>query len=108
MTSVEAMVEIGVEIAPDHPAFAGHFPGAPMLPGVVLAALVFEALVAAPALAQRLGGAAQIDQVKFLSPVGPGSSLRIALSAQGSGVAFEIWRAATRVAHGRLSAATIR
>ncbi len=107
MTTLDETLEIGVQIAPDHPAFAGHFPGAPVLPGVVLAALVFEALVTAPALAQRLGGVAQIDELKFLSPVWPGSSLRIALSPHSGGVVFEIRQDATVVARGRLSAGTI-
>ena len=106
MAAASETVEFGVDIAPDHPAFAGHFPGAPVLPGVVLASLVFETLGAAPALAQRLGGTAQIDQVKFQSPVGPGSSLRITLSPQGRGITFEIRCAATVVARGRLSAGT--
>ena len=46
----------------------------------------------------------QIDQLKFLAPVGPGASLRINLWPQGRGVAFDIQQAATAVARGVLSA----
>ena len=72
-----------VSIASDHPAFDGHFPDAPVLPGVVLLSLVMTALAQAPALAARLGAAPQIDQVKFLRPVAPGQTLRISLRANG-------------------------
>ena len=44
MTALDATLAIDVDIAADHPAFAGHFPGTPVLPGVLLAALVLEAV----------------------------------------------------------------
>ena len=93
------------EIPADHPSFAGHFPGQPVLPGVVLLSLVLRALDAQPALRQRLGAVPQIAQVKFIAPVGPGTSLRVALREQGSGVAFEVLRDDTAVARGQLAAA---
>ena len=37
-------------IAPDHPAFAGHFPGTPILPGVVLLDSALQAIAAATGL----------------------------------------------------------
>ena len=95
-------------IAADHPAFAGHFPGRPLLPGVVLLSLVMQALAARPALAARLGGTPRIDSAKFLAPVGPGARLRVALREQGAGVAFEVWVAEQAVARGQLSAAAQR
>jgi hypothetical protein len=74
------------EIARDHPAFAGHFPGRPVLPGAVLLSLVLEALADAGRTVTR------IEQAKFLAPVGPGE--RLALTVLGS--AFEL-RAGPRV-----------
>ena len=104
MTALDATLAIDVDIAPDHPAFTGHFPGSPVLPGVLLAALVLEGVRESPAHAARLGGMVQIDQLKFLAPVGPGASLCIKLWPQGRGVAFDIRQAATTVARGVLSA----
>ena len=66
-----------VEIAVDHPAFAGHFPGQPVLPGVALLAEVLEAALAEPTLAGCLGSAPRVSVVKFLAPVGPGTALAI-------------------------------
>ncbi|MCZ8175479.1 MAG: AMP-binding protein [Burkholderiaceae bacterium] len=80
-------------VAPDHPAFAGHFPGHPVLPGVALLAYVMRALAADAALAARLGAQPQIAQAKFLAPVGPGAQLEVRLQATGErGVAFEVWQ----------------
>jgi 3-hydroxymyristoyl/3-hydroxydecanoyl-(acyl carrier protein) dehydratase len=105
MSEVGDEVCVELHIERDHPAFAGHFPGAPVLPGALLAALVFEALRDAPQLARRLGAVPQIEQLKLLSPVGPGAALRIHLQARGDGVVFDVQREDTRVAHGRLAAA---
>ena len=92
-----------IDIPPDHPAFAGHFPGHPVLPGVVLLALVMQALAARPALAELVGPTPQISNAKFLQPVGPGTRLRIALKEQGTGVAFEVLNGDTAVARGQLA-----
>lgn len=91
------------DIAVDHPAFAGHFPGQPVLPGVVLMTLVMEALEARPALRTRLAGAPCIEQLKFVAPVGPGARVRVALREQGRGIAFELHDDERLVAHGRLA-----
>ena len=60
----------------DHPAFAGHFPGQPILPGVVL---LDRALLVAQAQDGRHEGCWQVSQAKFLSPCGPGDELGFAL-----------------------------
>jgi AMP-binding enzyme/AMP-binding enzyme C-terminal domain len=98
--------DISLHIAADHPAFAGHFPGQPLLPGAALLSLVLDALPQRPALHARLGSTPRIDNAKFLAPVGPGARLRLTLREQGSGVAFEVHGDGDVViARGQLSAA---
>lgn len=53
-----------------HPAFAGHFPGAPVVPGALLLAAALEAL--------GLGGAGtEIASAKFLHPVLPDTEVEV-------------------------------
>lgn len=82
----------------DHPAYAGHFPGQPILPGVVLLDTALHALATAQGLACAHG---QIKSAKFLSPVLPGEALTLHYSAApGGGFRFDI-RCGTRgVANG--------
>lgn len=61
-------------IAHDHPALAGHFPGMPVVPGVML---LDEAL---HAIGEALGAdlsACRISSVKFLSPALPGQLIDV-------------------------------
>jgi 3-hydroxymyristoyl/3-hydroxydecanoyl-(acyl carrier protein) dehydratase len=104
LAALDAPAPSVVRIAADHPAFAGHFPGHPVLPGVALLSLVIQALAQQPALAARLGAQPRIDNAKFLSPVGPGSTLQVLLREQGGGVSFEVMAGGTCAARGQLSA----
>ena len=80
-----------ITVAADHPAFAGHFPGQPVLPGVVLLSAVLETLLAEDA--SSIGAQPCVSAVKFLAPVRPGASLEVRWSAPGARrVRFEVWR----------------
>ncbi|HEX5091399.1 MAG TPA: 3-hydroxyacyl-ACP dehydratase [Burkholderiales bacterium] len=59
-----------------HPAFPGHFPGAPMVPGALLLAAALQALGAG-------GPGTRIASAKFLHPVAPGESVDVLLSSDG-------------------------
>lgn len=87
----------------DHPAFAGHFPGQPILPGVVL---LDEALQAARALVPS-AARWSLPQAKFLRTVAPGEVLRLRVRTLPSSVlAFEFLRDGVVVAQGQLKPET--
>ncbi len=99
-----AVVQVSLDVAPDHPAFAGHFPGQPLLPGAVLLSEVLEALLRVPSLIARLGDKPTLAVAKFLAPVRPGNRLTIDLQAEPAGargVRFEVRRGAQTVVSGR-------
>ena len=60
-------------IPADHPALAGHFPGDPIVPGVVLLEEIMQALAEAGGN-YRLQG---IPQVKFIAPLKPGQKFTV-------------------------------
>lgn len=80
-----------VAIPREHPAFAGHFPGQPLLPGVVLLGEALEVLLReSPG---TLGAAPCVSAVKFLAPVRPGADLEVRWMAPvQSRARFEVWR----------------
>lgn len=70
-------------IRPDHPALAGHFPGNPIVPGVVL---LDEVMAAAQAYLGGIGSPCAIAAAKFLHPVKPDQpfTIRFQPSAEDS------------------------
>ena len=86
-------MESALPVAADHPAYAGHFPGQPILPGVVLLA---EAMAAISAATGRGPEGWTLANAKFLSPVTPGTALALRHEAVDGNVRFEV-RAGDRV-----------
>lgn len=81
------------------PCFQGHFPGAPIFPGV----LTLEALGQTCALClHRDGGArppifAGVSAARFLRPVRPGDRLRLSVRLSGTRRCFHTFQALARV-----------
>ena len=94
-----------VEIALDHPAFDGHFPGQPVLPGVALLAEVIEAALGDPALAACVGAAPRLAVVKFLAPVVPGASLAIVFRLGPDALDWRVDDGSRDIASGRIARA---
>jgi 3-hydroxymyristoyl/3-hydroxydecanoyl-(acyl carrier protein) dehydratase len=84
----------------DHPAFAGHFPGTPILPGVVLLDMALQIIAAATGIALNQ---CEISSVKFLSPSSPGDELLIQHTVSASGtIRFDILAGTRKVASGSI------
>ena len=89
-------------IDPAHPAFAGHFPGQPILPGVVLLDEVIRAIEGcAEASDPDFVLRHRLAAVKFHRPAGPSAVLRIELDFKPTGgVAFAVTEGGQPVASG--------
>ncbi len=71
-------------VAADHPSLPGHFPGRPIVPGVVLLDEV-GALLLALAPGHRIAG---WPRVKFTTPVRPGQVVNVHASVDGPRASF--------------------
>jgi 3-hydroxyacyl-[acyl-carrier-protein] dehydratase len=75
-----APCHVPVRFAADHPSFAGHFPGRPIVAGVLLLERVADAL-------RQWRGASvrQVVDAKFLQPLLPEEDALIELADSGNG-----------------------
>jgi 3-hydroxyacyl-[acyl-carrier-protein] dehydratase len=88
-------------IAADHPAFAGHFPGTPIVPGVLL---LDEALYAISTAMSTVPESWSINSVKFLSPLKPGEAVIIEHEMLASGaIRFEVNCGTRKIVSGSVS-----
>lgn len=82
----------------DHPALPGHFPGRPLVPGVVILDLVIAA-------AGRAGYAVTaVTTAKFSAPLYPEMVCELALQAGPGGPRFTLCHADVTLASGTLRA----
>ncbi len=92
------MTTTELTVAADHPAYAGHFPGTPMLPAVVLLDAVLAVVEAGAGPARW-----QISAAKFLGAVRPGEPLTLEHDAQINGsIRFAVRSRGRAVASGTL------
>jgi len=87
-------------IAADHPAFAGHFPGHPVVPAVVLLDETLHAL----AQQLTLDGHWQLLSAKFHGMVAPGEAVLLTHQLRASGrIDFALHVRQRLVARGQLA-----
>ncbi|QEO99532.1 dehydratase [Xanthomonas oryzae pv. oryzicola] len=84
----------------DHPCLPGHFPGRPVVPGVVVLDHVLQAV-------EALHGpraSARLPQVKFVQPLLPGQTASVTLEGDGPRWRFRVQRADVVLVSGELVA----
>jgi 3-hydroxymyristoyl/3-hydroxydecanoyl-(acyl carrier protein) dehydratase len=94
-------------IGADHPSLAGHFPGNPLVPGVLILDAVLAAAISHCGRPLRLQ---RLPQVKFLQPLRPGEAAQVELelaSVEGKPLRlrFRVLHGASLLASGELALA---
>ena len=96
-----AEAEFSWAVPADHPAFPGHFPGRPIVPGVVL---LDRAILCAEEMLGRPGLNWQVGNDKFFSSVDAEEALTFSLTLKPSGaIAFTVRAINREVAAGSLT-----
>ena len=84
----------------DHPSLPGHFPGHPVVPGVVL----LDHVVAAIEATHGPLGALRLPQVKFVQPLLPGEPADVELEGDAPRWRFRVLRDGVLLASGEVAA----
>ncbi len=88
-----------LRLGADHPCLPGHFPGAPVFPGVLVLEALADALRASRGLRLRT-----IHQVKYLHPWQPGDEVELQLHEAGTRIGFTLQAHGRMLAQGQLEA----
>lgn len=90
-----------MQISGSHPALPGHFPGNPVVPGVLILDAVVEML------AQHAGGPVRVTgfpAIKFLAPLAPEREFEIVLAAKRPGQStFDVLAGGERLVSGTVA-----
>jgi 3-hydroxyacyl-[acyl-carrier-protein] dehydratase len=104
-------VRLTLSLAIDHPSLAGHFPGQPIVPGVVLLDMVVSALEQHGMLKTDFltSSSFEILACKFLAPVLPGANLSLTLrfDKENRTVSFRLEQADQTMASGSIKVAPL-
>lgn len=89
-------------VAHDHPSLPGHFPGRPLVPGVLILDHVVQAIEAREGAA--VGAALRLPQVKFLQPLLPGQEATVEVDGAAPRWRFRVLRGQALLASGEVVA----
>ncbi len=83
----------------DHPSLPGHFPGRPVVPGVLVMDCVLDAIEAESGVAV---GALRLPQVKFMQPLLPDQTATVSLEGAAPRWRFRVHHGERLIASGEL------
>ena len=86
-------------VASSHPCLPGHFPGRPLVPGVV----ILDRVLAAIERDHGALGPLRLPQVKFLRPLLPGEAANVVLEGAAPRWRFRVLRGADLIASGEVA-----
>lgn len=84
-------------VGAEHPSLPGHFPGSPVVPGVVVLDQVLKAAELWGTRSVRITG---LKQVKFHAPLLPAEQAEVALETAGTALRFQVTREGQLIAQG--------
>ena len=96
----QARHSVTLSVPARHPSLAGHFPGNPIVPGVVLLDGVIAAAEAWLGAGFHVAG---LSQAKFIAPLKPDEAARIELVLRGPLLDFSVHRHETEIVKGTLN-----
>jgi 3-hydroxymyristoyl/3-hydroxydecanoyl-(acyl carrier protein) dehydratase len=88
-----------LSVPAEHPVFRGHFPGNPIVPGVMLLEWVMREVAQVLGLAPS---ALRLREAKFFTPLAPLQQAKLSFEPGPRRCAFDIQCDATRIARGIL------
>jgi 3-hydroxymyristoyl/3-hydroxydecanoyl-(acyl carrier protein) dehydratase len=86
-------------IGSDHPSLPGHFPGRPLVPGVLILDEVVAAIAAVTGESIRI---VRMPQIKFVAPLQPDEQADVEWQRQADSIRFSVRRGAQMIASGEL------
>jgi 3-hydroxymyristoyl/3-hydroxydecanoyl-(acyl carrier protein) dehydratase len=88
-----------VRIAANHPSLPGHFPGRPIVPGVIL---LDRVLIEAERWLQRPVHPSSLPNAKFTAPLLPEQDAELQLKLDGDELRFSLSREGAFIAQGSM------
>ena len=92
-------VELRFDLPPEAEVFAGHYPGYPVMPGVVQLDWSMQMAALHLGLAQPV---ARDFRVKFTAPITPSDDVRLLLRLADGALEFEYWLGDAPASSGRI------